>query len=98
VSVGCRLVALTASLSLFQETDLKIAMSTTFTVLQMSTVRPLIGYAVDEVEDVDDEIIRQLVEWDYDVSSEANRAIVYCFTRSPWNEWHPLRTMWLVSR
>ncbi len=44
----------------------------------MSTVRPLIGYAVDEV---DDEIIRQFVEWDCDVSSEADKAIVYCFTR-----------------
>jgi superfamily II DNA helicase RecQ len=53
-------------------------MSTTFTVLWMSTVRPLIGYAVDEV---DDEIIRQLVKWDCDVSSETDKAIVYCFTR-----------------
>jgi superfamily II DNA helicase RecQ len=41
----------------------------------------LIGYVVDEVVDVDDEIIRQLVEWDCDVSSEMDRAIVYCLTR-----------------
>jgi len=79
--VGCQLVALTTSLSPSQETDLKIMMSTTFTVIRMSTVRPLIGYAVDEVDDVDEEIIRQIVEWDCDVSSEADRAIVYCFTR-----------------
>jgi hypothetical protein len=56
-------------------------MSTKFAFVQMSTVRPLIGYAVDEVEDVDEEIIRQIVEWDCDVSSEADKAIVYCFTR-----------------
>jgi superfamily II DNA helicase RecQ len=71
-AVGCQLVALTASLSPSQKTDLKIV---------MSTVRPLIGYVVDEVVDVDDEIIRQLVEWDCDVSSETDRAIVYCLTR-----------------
>jgi len=47
----------------------------------MSTVRPLIGYVVDEMDDVDDEIIRQLIEWDYDGSSETDKAIVYCFTR-----------------
>jgi superfamily II DNA helicase RecQ len=80
-AVGCQLVALTASLSPSQKTDVKIAMSTTFAILRMSTVRSLIGYVIDEVDDVDDEIIRQLVEWDCDVSSEANRAIVYCFTR-----------------
>ncbi len=61
-AVGCQLVALTASLSLSQETDLKIVMSMTFTIIQMSTVRPLIGYVVDEVADVDDEIVRQLIE------------------------------------
>ncbi len=71
-AVGCQLVTLTASLSPSQETDLKIV---------MSTVRSLIGYVVDEVVDVDDEIIRQLVEWDCDVSSETDRAIVYCLTR-----------------
>jgi superfamily II DNA helicase RecQ len=80
-AMGCQLVALTASQSPSQETDLKIVMSTTFTVIRMSTVRLLIGYAVDEVDDVDEEIIRQIVEWDCDVSSEADRAIVYCFTR-----------------
>ncbi len=80
-AVGCQLVALTASLSPSQETDLKILMSTSLTVIRMSTVRPLIGYVVDEVVDVDDEIIRQLVEWDCDVSSEMDRAIVYCLTR-----------------
>ncbi|CAK9265646.1 unnamed protein product [Sphagnum jensenii] len=80
-AVGCQLVALTASLSPYQETDLKIVMSTTFTVIRMSTVRPLIEYVVDEVADVDDEIIRQLIEWDCDVSSKMDRAMVYCLTR-----------------
>jgi superfamily II DNA helicase RecQ len=47
----------------------------------MSTVRPLIQYVVDEVADVDEEIVRQLIEWDCDVSSETDRAIVYCLTR-----------------
>jgi superfamily II DNA helicase RecQ len=80
-AVGCQLVALTASLSPSQETDLKIVMSARFTVIRMSTVRPLIGYVVDEVTDVDDEIIRQLIEWDCNVSSETDRAMVYCLTR-----------------
>ncbi len=80
-AMGCQLVALTASLSPSQETDLKIVMSTSLTIIRMSTVRPLIGYVVDEVVDVDNEIIRQLVEWDCDVSSETDRAIVYCLTR-----------------
>ncbi len=80
-AVGCQLVALTTCLSPSQETDLKIVMSTTFTVIRMSTVRPLIEYVVDEVADVDDEIIRQLNEWDCDVSSETDRAMVYCLTR-----------------
>jgi len=80
-AVGCQLVALTASLSPSQETDLKIVMSTSLTVIRMSTVRSLIGYVVDEVVDVNDEIIRQLVKWDCDVSSETDRAIVYCLTR-----------------
>ncbi len=79
--VGCQLVALTASLSPSQETNLKIVMSMSLTIIRMSTVRPLIGYVVDEVVDVDDEIIQQLVEWDCDVSFETNRAIVYCLTR-----------------
>ncbi len=55
--MGCQLITLTTSLSPSQETDLKIVMSTTFTIIWMSTVRPLIGYVVDEVVDVDDEII-----------------------------------------
>jgi hypothetical protein len=55
--VGCQLITLTTSLSPSQETDLKIVMSTTFTIIWMSTVRPLIGYVIDEVVDVDDEII-----------------------------------------
>jgi hypothetical protein len=80
-AVGCQLVTLTASLSPSQETDLEIMMSTSLTVIRMSTVRPLIGYVIDEVVDVDDEIIRQLVEWDCDVSFETDRAIVYCLTR-----------------
>jgi superfamily II DNA helicase RecQ len=74
-------VALTASLSPSQETDLKIVMSTTFTVIRMSTMRPLIEYVVNEVANVDDEIIRQVIKWDCDVSSETNRAMVYCLTR-----------------
>jgi hypothetical protein len=32
-------------------------MSTSLIVIRMSTVRPLIGYVVDEVVDVDNEII-----------------------------------------
>jgi len=80
-AVGCQLVALTASLSPSQETNLKIVMSTTFTVIRMSMVHPLIEYVIDEVVDVDDKIIRQLIEWDYDVSSETDRAMVYCLTR-----------------
>jgi superfamily II DNA helicase RecQ len=46
----------------------------------MSMVCPLIGYVVDEVVHVDNEIIWQLIEWDYNVSSKTNRAIVYCLT------------------
>jgi len=80
-AVGCQLVALTASLSPSQETNLKIVMSTTFTVIRMSMVHPLIEYVIDEVVDVDDKIIRQLIEWDYDVSSETDKAMVYCLTR-----------------
>jgi len=80
-AVGCQLVALTASLSPSQETDLKIVMSTSLTVIRMSKVRPLIRYVIDEVVDVDDEIIQQLVEWDCDVSSEMDRVIEYCLTR-----------------
>jgi len=80
-AMGCQLVALTTSLSPSQETDLKLMMSMTFNVIRMSMMRPLIRYVVDEVDDVDDEIIRQLIEWDCDVSSETDRAIVYCFTR-----------------
>jgi len=80
-AVGCQLVALTASLSPSQDTDLKIVMSARFAIVQMSTVRPLIGYVIDEVADVDDEIIRQLIEWDCNVSSETDRAMVYCLTQ-----------------
>jgi hypothetical protein len=56
-AMGCQLVALIASLSPSQETDLKIVMSTRFSVVQMSMVCPLIRYVVNEVADVDDEII-----------------------------------------
>jgi superfamily II DNA helicase RecQ len=80
-AMGCQFVTLMASLSPSQEADLKIVMSTAFVVIRMSIVRPLIGYVVDKVVDVDFEIIRQLIEWDYDVSSEMDRAIVYCLTR-----------------
>jgi len=80
-AVGCQLVALTASLSPSEETDFKIVMSARFTVVRMSTVRPLIQYVVDEVVDVDEEIIRQVIEWDCNVISEMDRAMVYCLTR-----------------
>jgi ATP-dependent DNA helicase RecQ len=80
-AVGCQLVTLTASLSPSQETDLKIAMSAKVAIVRMSTVRPVIEYVVDEVVDVDDEIIRQLIEWDCNVPSEMDRAMVYCLTR-----------------
>jgi hypothetical protein len=78
--VGCQLVTLTTSLSPSEETDLKIVMSTTFTIIRMLMVHPLIGYVVDEVVDVDNEIIRQLIEWDYNVSFDIDKAIVYCLT------------------
>jgi hypothetical protein len=65
----CQLV--TTSLSPSQETDFKIV---------MSTVHPFIGYVVDEMVDVDNEIIRQLIKWDYHVSFELDWVIVYCFT------------------
>ncbi len=61
--VGCQLITLTTSLSPFQETYLKIVMSTTFSIIWMLTVRPLIGYVVNEVVDVDNEIIQQLIKW-----------------------------------
>jgi len=80
-AVGCQLVALTASLSLSEEMDLKIVMSARFAVIRMSTMRPLIQYVVDEVADMDEEIVQQVIEWDYKVTSETNRAMVYCLTR-----------------
>jgi hypothetical protein len=46
----------------------------------MSTVCPLIGF-VDEMVNVDDEIIRQLIKWDFNVSFEMDRAMVYYLTR-----------------
>jgi hypothetical protein len=70
--VGCQLVTLITSLSPSQETNLKIV---------ISTVCSLIGYVVDEVVDVDNEIIRQFMEWDCNVYSETDRAIVYCLTQ-----------------
>ncbi len=80
-AMGCQLVALMASLSPFQEIDLKIMMSARFAVVRMSMVHPLIEYVVDEVADVDEEIVRQFIEWDCNVSSETDRAMVYCLTR-----------------
>ncbi len=56
-------------------------MSTTFIIIWMLIVRSLIGYVVDGVVDVDDEIIQQLIKWDYNVFFETNKAIVYCLTR-----------------
>jgi superfamily II DNA helicase RecQ len=56
-------------------------MSARFAVVRMSTMRPLIEYVLDEVADVDEEIVRQLIEWDCNVSSETDRAMVYCLTR-----------------
>jgi superfamily II DNA helicase RecQ len=41
----------------------------------------LIGYVVDEVADVDDEIIRQFIKWNCNVSSETDRATLYCLIR-----------------
>jgi hypothetical protein len=79
-AVGCQLVTLTTSLPPSQKTDLKIVMSMTFTVVRMSTVHSLIGYVVNEMADVDDEIIRQLIKWDCNVSSKTDRAMVYCLT------------------
>jgi hypothetical protein len=70
--VGCQLVTLITSLSPSQETNLKIV---------ISTVCSLIGYVVDEVVDVDNEIIRQFMEWDYNVYPETDKAIVYCLTQ-----------------
>jgi len=78
--MGCQLVTVTTSLSPYQETNLKIVMSTTFIIIQIFMVCPLIGYVIDEMVDVDDQIIQQLIEWDYNVSSGTNRAIVYCLT------------------
>jgi hypothetical protein len=79
-AVGCQLVTLTTSLPPFQKTDLKIVMSMTFIVVQMSTVHSLIRYLINEMADVDDEIIRQLIKWDCNVSSKTDRAMVYCLT------------------
>ncbi len=79
-AVGCQLVALMAFLSPSQKTDLKIVMSMTFTVIRMSTMRPLIKYVVDEVADVENKIVGQLIEWDCNVFSEKDRAMVYCLT------------------
>jgi superfamily II DNA helicase RecQ len=56
-ALGCQLITLIASLSPFQKIDLKIVMSTTFIIIRICTVRPLIGYVIDEMVDVDDEII-----------------------------------------
>jgi superfamily II DNA helicase RecQ len=80
-AVGCQLVALTASLSPSQETNLQIVMSGKFAVIRMSTVRPLIEYVINEVVDVDEEIVRHLIKWDYNIFSKTNRAMVYCLTR-----------------
>jgi superfamily II DNA helicase RecQ len=79
--VGCQLVTLTTFLSPYQKTNIKIVMSTTFTIIQMSMVCPLIGYVVDELVDVDNQIIQQFIGCDYNVSSNTNRVIVYCLTR-----------------
>ncbi len=79
--VGCQLVTLITSLSPYQKTDLKIMMSTTFVVIRMSMVHSLIVYVVDEMVDVDNEIIQQLIKWDYNVSSKTNKVIVYYLTR-----------------
>ncbi len=61
--------------------DLKIVMSTTFYIIRMSIARPFIRYNVDEVVDVNDEIIQQIIKWDWDETNfGVNRAIVYCLT------------------
>ncbi len=41
---------------------------------------PLIGYVVDEMVDVDDEIIQQLIKWDCNVCFKTDRAMVYYLT------------------
>jgi hypothetical protein len=46
----------------------------------MSTMCPLIGYVVDEMVDVDDEIIQQLIKWDCNVCFKTDRAMVYYLT------------------
>jgi len=47
----------------------------------MSTVRPLIEYVVDKMADVDEEIVQKFIEWDCNVSSKTDKAMVYCWTR-----------------
>jgi superfamily II DNA helicase RecQ len=48
----------------------------------MSIARPFIRYNVDEVVDVNDEIIQQIIKWDWDETNfGVNRAIVYCLTQ-----------------
>jgi superfamily II DNA helicase RecQ len=45
----------------------------------MPTARPFIRYNVDEVINVNDEIIQQIIKWDWDkTNSYVDRAIVYC--------------------
>ncbi len=56
-------------------------MSARFVVVRMSTMFPVIEYIVDDVVDVDEEIVPQLIEWDCNVSSETDRAMVYCLMR-----------------
>jgi hypothetical protein len=55
--VECHLVTLTTFLSPCQKFDLKIVMSMTFIIIRMSMVHMLIGYVINEMVDVDDEII-----------------------------------------
>lgn len=57
--------------------DLKIVMSTTFYIIKMPIACLFIKYNVDEVVDVNDEIIQQIIKWDWDeINFDVDRAIV----------------------
>ncbi len=56
-------------------------MSTTFYIIRMPIARPFIKYNVDEVVYVNDEIIQQIIKWDWDETNfGVDKAIVYCLT------------------
>ncbi len=47
----------------------------------MPIVHPLIGYNVDEVVDMDNEIVCHIIEWDCSQTSTIDKAIVYCLAQ-----------------